>query len=172
MARAWCSEMTLQDLTVLASSRNTKINRTSLLFCQSRVGVTSCLVYKFMGLTFHDRVNTQLIYRFELARGIARRITKPKRFFLGSNLTGCSSLFIFYYFFRGEGSDFIILFMSYFVFLFFIIFFLSLGKWRKQCCLLIKRLIMPCVYLRIYSSLCCYRCYIYICLIHVKGINK
>ena len=28
----WCSEMTLQDLTVLASSRNTKINGTSLDF--------------------------------------------------------------------------------------------------------------------------------------------
>ena len=27
----WCAEMTLQDLTVLASSRNTKINRTSLV---------------------------------------------------------------------------------------------------------------------------------------------
>ena len=32
MARIWCSEMTLQDLTVLTSSRNTKINRTSLVF--------------------------------------------------------------------------------------------------------------------------------------------
>ena len=30
MTRTWCSEMTLQDLTVLASLRNTKINRTSL----------------------------------------------------------------------------------------------------------------------------------------------
>ena len=32
MARTWCSQMIMQDLTVLASSRNTKINRTSLLF--------------------------------------------------------------------------------------------------------------------------------------------
>ena len=30
--RTWCSKKTLQDLTVLASSRNTKINRTSLVF--------------------------------------------------------------------------------------------------------------------------------------------
>ena len=32
MAKIWCSEMAFQDLTVLASSRNTKINRTSLFF--------------------------------------------------------------------------------------------------------------------------------------------
>ena len=32
MARTWCSEKTLQDLPVLASSRNTKINRTLLVF--------------------------------------------------------------------------------------------------------------------------------------------
>ena len=31
-ARTWCSKKTLQDLTVLASSRDTKINRTSLVF--------------------------------------------------------------------------------------------------------------------------------------------
>ena len=28
----WCSKMTLQNLTVLTSSKNTKINRTSLVF--------------------------------------------------------------------------------------------------------------------------------------------
>ena len=32
MARTWCSEITLQDLTLLASSRNAKINRASLVF--------------------------------------------------------------------------------------------------------------------------------------------
>ena len=31
-----------------------------VLFCQPRVEVTSCFVYKVMGLTFHDRINTQL----------------------------------------------------------------------------------------------------------------
>ena len=69
-----------------------------------------------MGLTFHDRINTQLIYRFELAQVVARRITKPQRKFLGSNLTGCYFLFSFFYFLgvgEGWGSDFIILFMSY-----------------------------------------------------------
>ena len=105
-----------------------------VLFCQPRVGVTSCFVYKVMGLTFHDRINTQLIYKIEIAQVVARRITKPQRtFFLGSNLTGCSFLFIFFFnfFWRGEGrSDFIILFMSYFFSFYFffniILFFIPL----------------------------------------------
>ena len=79
--------------------------------------MTSCFVYKVIGLTFHDRINTQLIYRFELAQVVARRITKPQRFFLGSNLTGCS-FFSFFISIFGRGSDFIIRFMSYFFFLF------------------------------------------------------
>ena len=33
-----------------------------VLFCQPRVEVTSCFVYKVMGLTFYDRINTKLIY--------------------------------------------------------------------------------------------------------------
>ena len=45
-----------------------------VLFCQPRVEVTSCFVYKVMGLTFYDRINTKLIYRFELAEVVARRI--------------------------------------------------------------------------------------------------
>ena len=61
-----------------------------LLFCQPRVEVTSCFVYKVMGLTFKDRINSHLIYIFELVQVVARRITKPQRFFLGSNLSGCS----------------------------------------------------------------------------------
>ena len=32
MATTWCSELTLQDLTVLTSLRKTKINRTSIVF--------------------------------------------------------------------------------------------------------------------------------------------
>ena len=100
----------------------------SILFCQPRVEVTSCFVYKVMGLTFYDRINTQLIYRFELAQVVARRITKPQRKFLGSNLTGCSffysDYFYFYYFLGGGGSDFIILFMSFFLFIYFLFFFL------------------------------------------------
>ena len=83
--------------------------------------VTSCFVYKVMGLTFHNRINTQLSYRFKLAQVVATRNTKPQRIFLGSNLTGCSFLIQFYFYFyfrRGRGSDFIILFMSGFFFLF------------------------------------------------------
>ena len=92
--------------------------------------MTSCFVYKVMGLTFHERINTQLIYKIEIAQVVARRITKPQRTFLGSNLTGCSFfVHFFYYFFGGGGgrgrSDFIILFMSYFfLFIYFIIFFI------------------------------------------------
>ena len=72
--------------------------------------MTSCFVYKVMVLNFHERINTQLIYRFELAQVVARRITKPQRIFLGSNLTGCSFfysvliyLFLFIFFFWGGG---------------------------------------------------------------------
>ena len=65
--------------------------------------MTSCFVYKVMGLTFHNRINTLLVYRFELAQVVARRITKPQRFFLGSNLTGCSFLFSYFLFFGGGG---------------------------------------------------------------------
>ena len=96
----------------------------SLLFCQPRVEVTSCFVYKVMGLTFYDRINTQLIYRFELAQVVARRITKPQRF-----ESGCSFFYsdFFYFFFGGggggEGSDFIILFMSFFLFIYLLLFF-------------------------------------------------
>ena len=43
--------------------------------------MTSCFVYKVMGLTFHDRINAQLIYRFELAQVVARRIAKPQIIF-------------------------------------------------------------------------------------------
>ena len=64
--------------------------------------MTSCFVYKVMGLTFHDRINTHLIYRIEIAQVVARRIIKPQRTFLGSNLTGCSFLFIF---FEGGGVE-------------------------------------------------------------------
>ena len=60
--------------------------------------MTSCFVYKDMGLTFHDRINTQLIYKIEIAQVVARRNTKQQRTFLGSNLTGCSFLFIFFLF--------------------------------------------------------------------------
>ena len=43
--------------------------------------MTSCFVYKVMGLTFHDRINTQLIYKIEIAQVVERRIIKPQRTF-------------------------------------------------------------------------------------------
>ena len=64
--------------------------------------MTSCFVYKVMGLTFYDRINTQLIYITELAQVVARRITKPQRNFLGSNLTA-ALFFIFFYSSEGGG---------------------------------------------------------------------
>ena len=52
-----------------------------VLFCQPRVEVTSCFVYKVMGLTFYDRINTPLIYKIVIAEVVARRITEPQRTF-------------------------------------------------------------------------------------------
>ena len=77
--------------------------------------MTSCFVYRVIGLTFHDRINTQLIYRIEIAQVVARRITKPQRTFFRFE---SHWLLFFIHFFLGGGegcwSDFIILFMSYF----------------------------------------------------------
>ena len=73
--------------------------------------MTSCFVYKVMGLTFHDRINTQLIYKIEIAQVVARRITKPQKHFFRFE---SHWLLFFIHFFLEGGSDFIILFMSYF----------------------------------------------------------
>ena len=92
--------------------------------------MTSCFVYKVIGLTFHDRINTQLIYKIEIAQVVARRITRPQRTFSRFEshcLLFFYSFFLFIFFLRGGGrSDFIILFMSYVFsfYLFFIIFFI------------------------------------------------
>ena len=60
--------------------------------------MTSCFVYKIMVLTFHDRINTQLICKIEIAQVVARRITKPQRTFSRFESPGCSFLFISFYF--------------------------------------------------------------------------
>ena len=103
------------------------VNFHDLLFCQPRVEVTSCFVYKVMALTFYDRINTLLINILELAQVVARRITKPQRNCLGSNLTGCSFLFSFFLFLffggGGWGGGLILSFSSCF---FFFLFNLSL----------------------------------------------
>ena len=55
------------------------------------------------GTYLYDRINTQLIYRIAVAQVVTRRITKPQRTFLGSNLTGYSFLFIFFLNLGGGG---------------------------------------------------------------------
>ena len=91
--------------------------------------MTSCFVYKVMGLTFHDRLNTQLIYKIEIAQVVARRNTKPQRTFFRFE-SHWLLFFIHCFFWRGGGGggryDFIILFMSFFFFLIFLIFFIFL----------------------------------------------
>ena len=91
---------------------------TDLLFCQPRVEVTSCFVYKVLGLTFHDRINTQLIYKIEIAQVVARRITKPQRTF--SKFESHWLLIFIHFFGGGEGGGLIILFYSCFIFVIFI----------------------------------------------------
>ena len=85
--------------------------------------MTSCFVYKVMGLTFHNRINTQLIYKIVIAQVVARRITKPQRTFFRFESHWLLFLFILFIFFEGGGgggrADFIILFRSYFSFYFF-----------------------------------------------------
>ena len=66
---------------------------------------------------------------------IARRITMPQRFLLGSNLTGCSFFIMFFYFQGG-----LILLIS--------------------SCLIFYLLFH--VYFRVYRNLYCYRCFIYV----------
>ena len=83
--------------------RNIKV-----LFCQPRVEVTSCFVYKVMGLTCHDRINTQLIYRVAVAQVVTRRITKPQGTFFRFESHWLLFLFMFFiylfFFFWGGGS--------------------------------------------------------------------
>ena len=89
--------------------------------------MTSCFVYKVMGLTFHDRINTQLIYKIEIAQVVARRITKPQRTF--SRFESHWLLFFIHFLkkkFGGgrEGGGLILLFFSCLIFFFLFIFLL------------------------------------------------
>ena len=100
--------------------------------------MTSCFVYKVMVLTIHDRINTQLIYKIEIAQVVARRITKQQRTFSRFESHWLLFFIHFFLFFFGRGggvgrgrSDFIILFMSYFFsfylsFYYFFLFFIPL----------------------------------------------
>ena len=109
--------------------------------------MTSCFVYKVMGLTFHNRNNTQLIYRFGLAQVVARMITKPQRIFLGSHLTGCSFLIqIFIFIFGGGGM--ILLYSSRLIFYYYF------------------------AYISEFTVVCVVTDVLYMCLIHVKGMKN
>ena len=90
--------------------------------------MTSCFVYKVIGLTFHDRINTQLMYKIEIAQVVARRITKPQRTFsrFESHWLPFFIHFYFILFFGGEGGGLILLFCScliFFLFIYFLLFF-------------------------------------------------
>ena len=87
--------------------------------------MTSCFVYKVMGLTFHDRINTQLIYRIAVAQVVTRRITKPQRTFF--RFESHWLLFFIHFFFifffwggggGGGGGGLILLFSSCLIFFF------------------------------------------------------
>ena len=65
--------------------------------------MTSCFVYKVMGLTFHDRINTLLICKIKIAQVVARRITKPQRTFSRFKSPGCSFFYLFHFNFFLEG---------------------------------------------------------------------
>ena len=67
--------------------------------------MTSCFVYKVIGLTFHNRINTRLIYRIAVAQVVTRRITKPQRTFFRfeSHWLLFFIHFIFEFFFSGGG---------------------------------------------------------------------
>ena len=84
--------------------------------------MTSCFVYKVMGLTFHD----QLIYKIEIAQVVARRITKPQRTFSRFEshwLLFFIHLLIIFFLEEGRGG-LILLFCSCLIFFSFYLFFL------------------------------------------------
>ena len=98
-----------------------------LLFCQPRVEVTSCFVYKVMWLTFHDRINTQLIYRIAVAQVVTRRFTKPQRTFFRFEshwlLFFIRFFFILFFFFWGGGVEVLFYYSLHVLFIFLFIYF-------------------------------------------------
>ena len=130
--------------------------RISLLFCQPRVEVTSCFVYKVMGLAFHDRINTQLIYWFELAQVVARRITKPQGKYLRLESHWLLCFIHFFFIFWGRGVWFYYSFHVLFIFYFllFFLYLLSLFKWRNHYVVFVLILLhyVACIYLYVYLT--------------------
>ena len=164
-----------------------------LLLCQPRVEVTSCFVYKVMGLTFHNKINTPLIYRFELAQVVARGLQNHNEIFLGSFrfeshwlLFFIHFYIVFFFFFGGWGVGSCLIFFLFIYLLLLFLFFIPREMAKLLCCLLIHRLVMP--ESRILTSKICLLtlfadisestvvCFVtdvwYMCLIHVEGIIK
>ena len=92
--------------------------------------MTSCFVYKVMGLTFHDRINTQLVYKIQIAQVVTRKITKPQRTFSRFESHWLFFFILFFFIFHflegggGEGGGLILLFCSCLIFFLFIYFFI------------------------------------------------
>ena len=92
--------------------------------------MTSCFVYKVMGLIFHDRINTPLIYKIEIAQVVARRITELQRAF--SRFESHWLLFFIHFYFNffwrggGAGSVHVLFFSFYLFFYYFFLFFIPL----------------------------------------------
>ena len=91
--------------------------------------MTSCFVYKVMGLTFYNRINAQYIYRIAVAQVVTRRITKPERTFFRfeSHWLLFLFLFLFLFFFFGGGGGrggggLILLFSSCLIYFYFYLF--------------------------------------------------
>ena len=92
--------------------------------------MTSCFVYKVMGLTFHYKINTQLIYKIEIAKVVARRNTKPQRTFVRFESHGLLFFIHFFFFWRGEVlfyySVHVLFFSFYSFFSYYFLFFIPL----------------------------------------------
>ena len=88
--------------------------------------MTSCFVYKVMGLTFHDRINTQLIYRIAVAQVVTMRITEPQRtlFRFESHWLLFLLFFLICFWGGGEGGGGLILLFSSCLFFSFFSFFI------------------------------------------------
>ena len=63
----------------------------------------SCFVFKVMGLTFHDRTNTQCYLSIRVSSSGSEENYQTTKKFLGSNLTSCSFFIQFFFIFGGGG---------------------------------------------------------------------
>ena len=111
--------------------------------------MTLCFVYKVMGLTFHDMINTKLIYRFELAQVVARKISKAQKNFRYESHWLLFYLFFFIFMFGGRGGGLNLFFSSCLIF--YLLFRLYISEFTVVCVVTDD---------------------LYMCLIHVKGIKN